>query len=176
MIGVEPNGPLHAYATLGYDLYVLKHNLILQHEVVNRLKRTAEFHGARYELLVAATFVRSGFDIKYEDETDNTRRHPEFIATHKRTGIEVDVEAKKRNRLKKLTPEEFNSGTAKIAVRDRLADAIGKFRGRPYIICLDLDVPPICGNPYEQPWFSELRNTLDDAGVRNQHSQETWPT
>jgi hypothetical protein len=171
---IEPSGPHLAYLSLGYDLYVLKHHLLLQDEALKRMKRTPEFHGARYELLVAASFVRAGFDIRYEDETDNSRKHPEFIATHRATGLEFDVEAKKRNRLVKLDVEAFRSGAARIAIRELLAGAISKFRGRPYIVCLDLDVPPMDGNPFDQPWFLELRDTPEDAGARGSDGKDLF--
>lgn len=167
---IEPNGAMHAYLSLAYDLYVLKDNLKLQTEVVRRLKRNEHFPGARYELLVAATCIRAGFEIKYEDETDNTRRHPEFIAKHKTTGIEFDVEAKKRNRQVKFGIEDFNNGKAKLGVRNLLADAINKFRGKPFIVFLDLDMPPMVGNPYTQAWWSELKDVVFDAGGRDEKS------
>ena len=159
-----PNGPMQAFLTFAYDLYVLRDNKRFQDEIVERLKRREHFPGARYELLVAASFVRGGFDIQYEDETDNTRKHPEFVATHKLTGMAFDVEAKKRNRGTAVTPEQFDQGLARIGVRDLLATAIAKFRDKPLIVFVDLDVPPIQGNPFEKPWAKELLETQTEAG------------
>ena len=59
---------------------------------------TDQFQGVRYELFVAATCIRAGFDIAYEDETDKTKKHPEFVATHRLTGQKISVEAKRRHR------------------------------------------------------------------------------
>jgi len=110
LLGVVPNGPMQEFLCLAYDLYVLQNHQLLQQDVLKRLRLTPNFHGARYELMVAATFVRAGFDIHFENEKDGSSRHPEFIAIHKKTGVSIDVEAKKRNRLNKLSPEDFESG------------------------------------------------------------------
>lgn len=161
-----PNGPTHAYLSFAYDLYVLRDNLKFQEEIIARLKRREHFYGARYELLVAGTFVRAGFDIKYENESDNRTKHPEFVATHRNTSLGFDVEAKKRQRAQKIGDAAFNAGQARIDVRGLLAGAIGKFRGRPLIIFLDLDLPPLDGNPFGKPWSKELLETQTEAGDR----------
>jgi len=167
-----PNGPMHAFYTFAYDLYVLKDNLRLQDEVISRLKRREHFFGARYELLVAATFIRAGFDIRYENEKDNSSKHPEFVAKHPFSDLEFDVEAKKRNRASKLSQDDFDSGRARIGVRDLLASAVAKFRGRPFIVFVDIDVPPIDGNPFTKPWSMELLNTQSEAGDRTQDGKD----
>jgi hypothetical protein len=63
--GVIPNGSLQAYILLAYDLYLLAHHSALQEDVLRRLKILDQFQGARYEILVAATCIRAGFDISY---------------------------------------------------------------------------------------------------------------
>src|SRR4030042_2787260 len=93
-----PNGAFAAYLFLAYDLYTLHHHMALQTKVVSRLKNPEQFQGARYELFASATCIRAGFDIQYEDESDVTRKHPEFIATHKGTKQIISVEAKSRHR------------------------------------------------------------------------------
>jgi hypothetical protein len=168
LIYLEPNGPMHAYLTLSYDLYVLQDNLKLQEEIIKRLKRIEHFPGARYELLVAATFIRAGFVITHEDESDNSTKHPEFVARHKATGIEFDVEAKKRNRLIKLDFVDFHAGKARLDVRNILAGAINKFRNCPMIVFLDLDTPPLYGSAFTQPWSQELLDVMNDAGNRDE--------
>ncbi|HYX37911.1 MAG TPA: SEC-C domain-containing protein [Oligoflexus sp.] len=167
LIYLEPNGAMHAYLTLAYDLYVLQDNLKLQEEIIRRLKRLEHFSGARYELFVAATCIRAGFTVTHEDEADNSAKHPEFVARHKATGIEFDVEAKKRNRLLKLDFNDFHAGKARLDVRNILAGAINKFRNRPMIVFLDIDAPPLFGNAFTQPWSQELMDVTTDAGNRD---------
>ena len=70
----------------------------LPDSLIKRLKDFHKFQGARYEILVAAVFTRAGFDIEWIDDTKASGKHPEFIATHKRTGRKIAVEAKSRRR------------------------------------------------------------------------------
>jgi hypothetical protein len=59
---------------------------------VQRLRSYEAFQGARYEIAVAATFVRCGFDIEWVEE--KAKKHCEFNATHKGTGENIAVETK----------------------------------------------------------------------------------
>jgi hypothetical protein len=78
-------GPAVAYLLLAYDLYVLEHHSLLQKRLVDRLKHPDQFQGARYEVYVAASFVKAGFDVTLEDETDTDTSHCEFNAIHRDT-------------------------------------------------------------------------------------------
>jgi hypothetical protein len=86
--------PASAYLQIAYDLYVLKHNTGLQKFMIDRLKQKELFQGACYELYVAASLIKGGFSVEYEDEADKTRSHCEYIATHNETGKKFSVEAK----------------------------------------------------------------------------------
>jgi hypothetical protein len=79
--GVTPSGPLLAYLTFAYDLYVVEHNATLDARLVERLKMGDQFQGARHELFAEATCLRAGFEIIHEDETDHSSRHAEFVLT-----------------------------------------------------------------------------------------------
>ena len=59
-----------AYLMVAYDLYVLRDNDKLQDDVVRRLRDRVQFEGARYQLYVAATFVRAGCAFTFDDESD----------------------------------------------------------------------------------------------------------
>jgi len=83
------NGAMAAYLRLAYDLYALDHNADLQEKLLARLRNNDKFWGARYEVNVAAIFVRAGFTIEFEDESDRSTSHCEFTATHKRTGRKI---------------------------------------------------------------------------------------
>ena len=83
---------------LAYDLYVLRDKQVLQDDIIRRLKILDQFQGARHELFAAVSCIRAGYSIKYEDEKDGTRKHTEFIATHKKTGQKIAVEAKSKHR------------------------------------------------------------------------------
>ena len=123
LYAVDADGVTTAYLHLAYDLFILDDHRLLQKEVLRRLRRRENFAGARYELLVAATIVRAGCSIAFEDERDTSRRHPEFVATHKATGFAFSVEAKARQRTVHVPKagERLKAG-----VRDLLTDAATK--------------------------------------------------
>jgi hypothetical protein len=96
-ISVAPTtGAIDAYLGLSYNLYLLAHNVELQKGLLNRLKNPEQFLGAYYETFVAAAFIKAGFEIKLEDETDTSTSHCEFVATYSETGKSFSVEAKAR--------------------------------------------------------------------------------
>ncbi len=102
----QMTGAVAAYIQLAYDLYLMDHNADLQQKFIRRLKNVENFYGARYELFVAASMIRAGFDIELEDEDDRSSTHCEFVATHKETQRKFSVEAKcnhsKKNRIIRL--------------------------------------------------------------------------
>jgi hypothetical protein len=157
-----PDGPSAAYLSLAYDLYVLGDHLALQQRVVARLKHRDQFQGARYELAVAATMIRAGFDIEYEDESDSRKRHPEFIALHRATAQKVAVEAKSRHRPGVLgrqgdaTPRtEFRLG-----IHNLFRDAIDKAPNLPYVIFIDGNMPPEIAVEEQGKWLMEVQETV----------------
>ena len=96
--GAPPTGPLLAYITFAYDLYVVAHNARLDKRLIERLKQMEQFQGARHELFAEATCLRAGFKIEHENEDDRSSRHAEFTATHVATGQPISVEAKSKHR------------------------------------------------------------------------------
>lgn len=168
-----PDGCSFAYLLLAYDLYTLRHSQALQSVVVERLKKQDQFQGARYELFVAATCIRAGFAIEFEDETDGSRKHPEFRATHHKTGIELTVEAKSRHRPGVLG----HPGSARPAsdVRTRIGgllnDALAKAGSLPHVVFIDVNVPPAEGKAFEKQWFKDTQKSIQSAeanGVKGQ--------
>lgn len=159
-----PDGLMTALMLLAYDLYVLRDHAKLQQEVVQRLRIRDQFLGARYELFVAATFVRAGFDFAYEDESDTKKKHAEFIATHKENGLVVAVEAKARQRVVK-TP--FDVASLRPGVKQLLVSAAEKKPAYPLIVFLELGLPP---EPVHQPpsWVPHVNAVVLDIGQDNQ--------
>lgn len=113
-------GAVAAYMRLAYDLYALDHNAELQEKLLARLRNYDKFTGVRYEIYVAALFIRAGFDIEFEDETDGSTTHCEFTATYKRTGKRFSVEAKRREGNRPRIGHLFNEALSKHANHDRI--------------------------------------------------------
>lgn len=136
-------GPLLAYLTVAYDLYVVAHNASIDERLVERLKEANQFQGARHELFAEATCLRAGFKIEHEDEKDRTARHAEFTATHVATGQKISVEAKSKHRpgvLGQSGPREPEGG-ANLRFGYLLRDAVAKNPIHPLVVFLDMNMP-----------------------------------
>ena len=128
-VGAGPmTGVDAAYLYLAYDLYSLEHNAELQAKLIARLKNIDNFEGARYEVYVAATLIRAGFVIEFENEDDRSSTHCEFTATYQKTGKKFSVEAKHR------------TGT-KPRLGRLLIDALRKAANHPRIVFIDANMP-----------------------------------
>lgn len=143
LIDAIPNGITKAFYQLAYDLYVLGHHQLLQDQVVQRLLTSGGFQGARYELFVTATMIRAGFSIIYEDESDRSKKHVEFIARHNDLGEEIAVEAKSRHREGVLGMPGAQANPQQIALRlGRLINAaVSKVHSQPLIVFVDINLP-----------------------------------
>jgi hypothetical protein len=113
-------GALAAFLHLAYDLYALDHNAELQEKLLMRLRNHDRFSGARYEVFVASTFVRAGFDIAFENEDDRSTTHCEFVATYRATGQRFSVEAKRREGRRPRIGSLFNDAISKHADHERV--------------------------------------------------------
>ena len=113
-------GAVAAFLHLAYDLYCLDHNAELQEKLLARLRKNDRFSGARYEVFVASTFVRAGFDIAFEDEDDRSTTHCEFVATCRATGKQFSVEAKRREGSRLRIGTLFNDAISKHANHKRV--------------------------------------------------------
>jgi hypothetical protein len=141
--GAMPTGPLLAYLTFAYDLYVVAHNARLDDRLVERLKQMDQFQGARHELFAEATCLRAGFKIEHEDEKDRSSRHAEFTATHLATGQTISVEAKSKHRPGVLGQAGTRERVDDVNLRfgHLLNDAVAKNPPHPLVVFLDMNMP-----------------------------------
>lgn len=124
----DMTGAVAAYLFLAYDLYALDHNAELQKKLLARLRNRDNFEGARYEVFVAATLIRAGFEIDFENEDDRTTTHCEFTATFAKTGKRFSVEAKHR-------------AGARLRMGHLLNGALQKRANYPRIVFIDINMP-----------------------------------
>jgi hypothetical protein len=169
-----PCGASNYFYSLAYDLFVLQDAGVLNAKVIRRLKDKRQFQGARHEIFVAATCVRAGFRIEYEDESDGTKKHSEFLAKHRVSGAIIAVEAKSRHRQGVL---DFNTGAKqtpnpKAGVIKLLNRALGKATlsktnlrpiEKPYLVFIDVNLPPSAGSVFEKAWFKETKTGIERA-------------
>lgn len=121
-------GAIDAYLGLSYNLYLLAHNVDLQKSLINRLKNIDQFLGAYYETFVSAAFIKAGFVVELEDETDSSKSHCEFTATYKETGKKFSVEAKARK-----------GGDPSPDVGNQLYNALKKRAKHPRVVFIELN-------------------------------------
>ncbi|MEW6388340.1 MAG: SEC-C metal-binding domain-containing protein [Thermodesulfobacteriota bacterium] len=156
-------GPVGAYISLAYDLYVLRHHALLQSRLVERLKDKQQFQGARYETYVTASFIKAGFEIDFEDEADKSKSHCEFVAAHKASGKKYSVEAKSRHRSGILgrngTARNFDE--IRLRIGGLLRTALKKEALHTRVVFIDLNMPPEEGGPFDQRWFKSLLDEID---------------
>lgn len=150
---IQITGAVNAYLTLAYDLYTLEHNADqaktsgIQDRLLHRLKHLDQFVGARYEIRVAAMFLRAGFDLSWEDETDRSTTHGEFTATYPKTGKSFWVECKMRNQCPTAKSQK---GFGKFV--GLVSDALQKITSIERLVFVDINTPAkprVAGSHYD---------------------------
>ena len=156
-------GIIGSYLSLAYDLYILRHHSKLQNKLINRIKNKNQFQGARYELYVAASFIKAGFDIEFENEDDRSKTHCEFTATHKKTKQKYSVEVKSRHRPGFLGQKgkKQNLKEVRLRIGKLLNDALKKDANHKRIIFIDANMPPEDEKHFKISWTKPFMNIVD---------------
>lgn len=159
---LAPSGAARAYYLLAYDLYVLQHHDLLEDRLVQRLRHKDQYQGARHELFAAATCVRGGFDIVYEDETVRSTKHTEFSARHRGSGTSVCVEAKSKHRAGVLGMKGDRAKDDEIRTRlgKLIGDALKKPRQHPLVLFIDLNLPVESPASMTPEWFRSFADPI----------------
>jgi len=165
-------GLVACYLGLAYSLYLLAHNVELQARLVRRLLDPGNFQGAYYELIVANTLIRAGFNLILEDETDGEAKHCEFAAVSRTTGKKYWVEAKMRA-VSGLLGRTDSDGTKSDNPLSHLSHHITQGLKKPAtddrLIFVDLNAP---FNPDERDnpaWVSKAGSLLE--GYERRHDE-----
>jgi hypothetical protein len=149
-----PTGPLLAYLSFAYDLYVAENNSqLIDLRFIQRLKHVDQFQGARHEVFAAATCIRAGFGIEVENQSDRKSRHAEFNVTHVATNLKLSVEAKSKHRPGVLgrAGHQQNSNSMSLPFGDLLRDAVAKNPPHPLVVFLDMNMPFDAANRFLYP-------------------------
>lgn len=155
-------GKVGAYISLAYDLYVLRHHSLLQKRLIERLKDKKQFQGARYEIYVTSSFIKAGFEIAFEDESDKSKSHCEFVATHKISCKKYSVESKSRHRPGILgqNGSPYKPDEIRIRVGGLLRSALKKKASNSRIVFIDINMPPEEGGLFDKKWFRSLMDEV----------------
>lgn len=139
-------GAVAAYLGLSYNLYLIAHNAEVQSRLLKRIKNAEQFHGAYYETFVAASFIKAGFLVSFENENDRTTKHCEFTARHQETGNMFSIEAKSR------TPYRTS-----FKIGNQLNNALRKRANHTRVVFIDVNVPFKSNDVSSELW---LRKSL----------------
>jgi len=133
-----------SFFTVAHDLFVLADNTEPRQRLLKALRVPDQFHGARYELMIAACLVRAGFDFTFSDEDDLTSSHSDGTAVHKRTGKRYAVEMKTKGRPGVLgkAGERPSPDAMKGNVSRQLREALQKPAEDERLIFIDMNLPP----------------------------------
>jgi hypothetical protein len=150
------DGTARAFLGLAYDLFLCAHNIKTQELLIKRLRRKPTFGGALYEANVIGWFVRAGFKIEFENESDSTSTHCEFTATHGQTGKQFSVEAKS------VGDDSSRSGDSpKLPrVRHKLTEALHKKADHPRIVFIDLNRAEYLSDGAPPAWEASLHKEI----------------
>jgi hypothetical protein len=160
----DPTGPMFAYYSLAYDLWVVSDSGRLSASLLKRLKHPELYQGARHELFAEATCIRAGYEIEHEDESSRRGSHVEFTATQKVTKQKVSVEAKSKHRRGVLgrAGDPDREGEFDLDIGKLLNSAISKQPPYPLVVFLDLNMPwsaasKLMSDPRKQTYNSLTR-------------------
>jgi hypothetical protein len=148
------------FFTVAHDLFVLADNARPRERLLKSLRVADQFHGARYELMIASCMVRAGFTIEFSDEAGSTRRHGDATAVHRRTGRTYFVEMKAKGRPGVLGKRGVRPPSEEMRrdVSRLLRDALEKPAEGERLIFVDMNLPPASAS-----WSSEGVWWQDDA-------------
>jgi hypothetical protein len=113
--------------------------------------------------------MRSGFDIYFLDDKESSTKHCEFIATHRKQGIQVGVEAKSRRRQGVIhEPGKFLYSEDARGLEKLIREAKKQRpEGLPFLIFVDINKPPspIETNIKDMPWLQDAKKALASLGI-----------
>jgi hypothetical protein len=152
-----------AWYRFAYDLYTIQDNAKLEAVLKKRLLDPNTFQGARHELWVAALSVAAGFELQFEDESDNSTTHPEFVGTDRFSKALIAVEAKSRRRNGAYgfaSGKDISLGSV-VDVRQLVLDAYKKKTDMPFYVFVDVNLPAADKATFSR-WLAELEQTMAD--------------
>lgn len=149
MVVSPMTGAQRAFLNLAYNLYLIDHHAEpeqsapLLETFVDKLKseRSDDFIGKLFETYAAAAFLKAGFTLVYEDESDGRSSHVEFVATYPATGKKFSVEVKSRNRL--AAEDGPVDEIKRLRVGAKLNKALTKTASHTRVVMIEINVPDV---------------------------------
>ncbi|HVE44046.1 MAG TPA: SEC-C domain-containing protein [Gammaproteobacteria bacterium] len=157
-------GAVSVFMWLSYNLYLISHNAELLELLIKRLKNKEQFASAYYETFVAAIFIKAGYVINFENESDKKSTHCEFIAIHTETGQSFSVEAKYRHRLNDGFSHD-GSPNLKLDIGGPINKALAKEAKHERVIFVDINLPFIEAAKFSGEILAKQLRKLEHSNV-----------
>jgi hypothetical protein len=163
----QQTGSGAAWLRFGYDLFTIGDNARLEARLRNRLLDPLTFQAARYELRVAALCITAGLELQFEDEEDNSQRHPEFVASDRFSPARIIVEVKSRHRR---GVQGFQGGLdiqpgERVDIRRPILEAYTKASTLPLYVFVDANLPPTPDAHAWANWMHQIDTTMADLSA-----------
>jgi hypothetical protein len=144
------SGAVRAFINLAYNIYLIAHHTekdgdAIVKRYVERLKstRSDEFAGALFETYAAAAFLKAGFTLAFENESDGLVSHVEFVALYPKTGKRFSVEVKARERGPGAAGTADVDDVKRLRVANKLNKALGKRAVHTRVVMIEINVPEV---------------------------------
>jgi hypothetical protein len=160
------NAEMESFIHVAWDIFTLADNEKMQEVLIKRLKNAKQYQGARYELFIAASLIRAGFKVEFEDESDINSTHCEFNAVSRATKKAYSVEAKSRHR--------DHSEGGKAGIYRLIQRALSKAASNERIVFIDVNLPHDTKAVFQEPWHREVMQTLSEVEEK-QKPFSPWP-
>ena len=141
---------MRAFINLAYNIYLIAHHTekdgdAIVKRYVDRLKGTRpdDFAGALFETYAAAAFLKAGFTLAFENESDGSVSHVEFVALYPRTGKRFSVEVKARERAAGASAAEDVDDVKRLRVANKLNKALGKKAEHTRVVMIEINLPDV---------------------------------
>lgn len=162
-------GSQRAFLNLANHIYLIAHHAepknvdVLLRTFINKLKsgRTDDFIGKLFETYAAAAFLKAGFQLAYEDESDGSESKVEFVATFPKTGKKFSVEVKSRNRAD--TEDGVADEYKRLRVAIKLNRALAKKAAHTRVVMIEVNVPDILSGEVLEGWPRAALNQIREA-------------
>lgn len=164
----EANGDSLMLLSFAYDIFTLRNANELPKNKIKQLREWNKFQSTRYEIAIAAVFVRAGFKLEWFDDRTTTNQHGEFIATHTTTGEKIGVEVKNRYRPGTYHVEgEREIDQIKIGAKSKLNEALNQLsQDIPSMIFIDLNIPmEQYDKNFNEGITNEIKHIFDDYPI-----------
>jgi hypothetical protein len=174
-------GAARAFINLAYNAYLIAHHTegddILR-GFISRLKSAdpGAFAGALFETYAAATFLKAGFSLEFENEKDGLTSHVEFVATYPKSGkkFSVEVKARERSLARSTNTEELVDDVKRLRVASKLNKALGKKAAYARVIMIEINVPDVVTS--DEGWPASALKQIADNERSEFHSGEIKPS